>query len=285
MSVSLRDDGRVRVINEVDAESYVAGVVPYEVVTHFRDATLEAQAVAARGYVLYAMSRNADRSYDVRASEGDQVYRGVSHAEIGRRSRRAVNATHGLVLAEQTPKGDRIFSPFYSSACGGGTQSLSVVQPGRVPQPLRGGVRCDYCKIAPKGVYRWGPTRISRANFLSRLQRRFASTRKWKSIQSLEVVRDPQTNRVARVTMTSDDGGRLRLGGERFRLAVGSRIMRSTDCTITLTKKELVFRDGKGFGHGVGLCQWGAEGQARQGATAGAILAYYYPDSRLVRAY
>ena len=85
--------------------------------------------------------------------------------------------------------------------------------------------------------------------------------------------------------MIGERGEALELPGENFRLAAGSRIMRSTNCRIRVTDDAVVFEDGKGFGHGFGLCQWGMEGQARLGRTAAQILRYYYPQSHLRKAY
>jgi len=275
----------LRVINDVDVEAYVASVVPHEVISYFRQQTLRAQAITARGYVLYAMARSTARDYDVRASEGDQVYAGIAHGDIGNRSRKAVNATRGLVLAEQGSGGPRIFSPFYSSACGGSSQPVDAVIPGRVPPPLRGGVICDYCKIAPQGAYRWGPATITRKDMLARLKQRYRKTAAWKSVKSIEIARSGEYNRITEAIITGDSGEPLTLGGEQFRLAVGGRLMRSTDCKMDVGEKKITFHNGKGFGHGVGMCQWGAEGQARQGKKAGEILSHYFPDSQLVRAY
>lgn len=285
LRIERHDDGELRVINDVDVEAYVASVVPHEVISYFRQQTLRAQAITARGYVLYAMARSTAREYDVRASEGDQVYGGIAHGDIGNRSRKAVNATRGLVLAEQGSGGPRIFSPFYSSACGGSSQPVDAVMPGRVPAPLRGGVVCDFCKIAPQGAYRWGPASITRGDLLARMKQRYRKTAAWKSIKSIEITGRGDRNRITEVVITGDTDEPLTLGGEQFRLAAGGRTMRSTDCEIDVGEKEITFHDGKGFGHGVGMCQWGAEGQARQGKKAGEILSHYFPDSQLVRAY
>jgi stage II sporulation protein D len=61
--------------------------------------------------------------------------------------------------------------------------------------------------------------------------------------------------------------------------------IRSTHFRVRIEGQEMIFEDGRGFGHGLGLCQWGMEGQAREGRTAGQILRYYYPGAQLTRAY
>jgi len=75
------------------------------------------------------------------------------------------------------------------------------------------------------------------------------------------------------------------MSAEQFRLAIGANLIRSTDCRIRVEGAEVVFEEGRGFGHGLGLCQWGAQGQALQGKSAAEILRYYYPGSKLTRAF
>lgn len=282
---SVRDDGSLRVINLVDIESYIGGVVACEASAAFGDESLKGQAVAARTYAMYIMARRSDRPYDLRASEGAQVYRGWASGAFGRRARRAVEATRGLVLSHATPDGPRVFCAYYSSACGGRSQSLADVQDSVVPEPLRGGVACDYCSIAKKNVYEWGPSEIEKSQLLLRLQSRRSDFDDWKEIASVRVVKETEHGRVHTVALTSNKGEEIEMRSEHFRLAVGSRTMRSTDCKILDDAAVIRLTDGHGFGHGLGLCQWGMEGQARQGRLAGSILRYYYPGSRIVRAF
>ncbi len=282
---SVQDDGSLRVLNLVDIESYIGGVVACEASSAFGDESLKGQAVAARTYAMYTMARRSERSYDLRASEGAQVYRGWASGAFGRRARRAVEATRGLVLSHATPDGPRIFCAFYSSACGGKSQSLSDVQQATVPEPLQGGVECHFCKIAKKNVYEWGPTEIKKSRLLERLQSRRSDFDDWKDIASVRVVKETEFGRVHTVAITNSKGEEIQMRSEPFRLAVGSRTMRSTDCTVIDDGDVIRMTDGHGFGHGLGLCQWGMEGLARQGRLAGSILRYYYPGSRIVRAF
>ncbi len=282
---SIRDDGALRVVNLVDIESYIGGVVACEASSAFGDESLKGQAVAARTYAMYLMARRSERSYDLRASEGRQVYRGWASGAFGRRSRKAVAATRGLVLSHATPDGPRVFCAYYSSACGGRSQSLSDVQNSETPEPLRGGVECNYCNIAKRNIYAWGPNEIKKSRLLKRLKSRRNDFDKWKSIASVEVVKSTEFGRVQTVALTGNRGEVINMRAEPFRLAVGSRTMRSTDCKLVDDGKVIRITDGRGFGHGLGLCQWGMEGQARKGRLAGSILRYYYPGSRVVRAF
>ncbi|NOX57651.1 MAG: SpoIID/LytB domain-containing protein [Planctomycetes bacterium] len=282
---SVRDDGVLRVVNRVDIESYISGVVPREASSAFGDESLKGQAIAARTYAMYIMAQRADRSYDLRASEGAQVYGGIATGSFGRRASEAVEATRGLVLSHSTPDGPRVFCAYYSSACGGRSQSLSDVQQSKTPEPLRGGVQCDFCSIAPKNIYRWGPNEITKSKLLSRLQNRRKAFEGWTSIGDIRVVKRTSFGRVQTVSVQSKKGEEILMRAEPFRLAVGSRTMRSTHCQILDSGASIRLTDGQGFGHGLGLCQWGMEGLARQGRQAGEILRFYYPGSRIVRAY
>jgi stage II sporulation protein D len=288
LSVSVQPDRAVRVINLVDVESYVAGVVPNEAWPNFHDEALKAQAVVARTYLLYQMSVRAGRDYDVRASEGDQVYRGVRSDRFGGRVARAVDATRGVVVAWNAPgRGLRIFPTYYSAACGGMTQSAAAIQheDEPVPTPLRGGVICDDCKIAPGETYRWGPAVIAKSELLQRLKDRESQVADWRRITTVTVTRRNDAGRIAEVRIGGPADQHITMAGERFRLAVGSRLMRSTHCQLTDAGSKLRFTDGHGFGHGVGLCQWGMEAKARAGQSASSIIHHYYPGARLVRAY
>jgi stage II sporulation protein D len=83
------------------------------------------------------------------------------------------------------------------------------------------------------------------------------------------------------------DGREIELEAENFRLAVdptGQRI-KSTWFEPIIEEQDIILNEGHGFGHGLGMCQYGADGMARAGAKAGTILRYYYPKSRLSRAY
>jgi stage II sporulation protein D len=104
-------------------------------------------------------------------------------------------------------------------------------------------------------------------------------------VTAINVVARAQNCRITRVEVVDRTGHRVTLAGERFRLVVGSRKMPSTWCNIRQEGPNFVFTDGHGLGHGVGMCQFGAEGMAQHGYTGMEILAHYYPNARFVHAY
>jgi len=275
-------DNQVLVVNHVPVEDYLKGVLGAELPRSFQIETYKAQAICARTFALYEkLSRdNGQRPFDVSATEASQVYHGIEVHST--KSLQAVEATRGIVLVGETAKGWKIFPAFFSSTCGGVTQAgryLAAIDPDF--RPLQGGVTCSGCSLSPK--YHWAEQRIPAAEVVERLRERGAGN--LSGLRQVYVAKLTPSGRIAEIELTDPAGRTVSLPGERFRLIVGSRKMLSTWCEPALEGDELVLRNGRGFGHGVGLCQWGAEGMARAGATATEILRHYYPGARLVLAY
>jgi stage II sporulation protein D len=285
LRVTARGDKRLDVINEVPAELYVASVTAGEIWPTFHVQACRAQAIVARSYVLYQMSRRNQHPFDVSATQGSQVYGGLRRDSTGERAADAASHTRGLVLTWHDGVADRLFCAYYSAACGGMTQSAALFGPdGEVP-PLAGGIRCDYCRIAPGETYRWGPVRLDWDELRTRLRARYPDIDSLGSLRSIRIGERTEDGRALTIQLTGSSGESYELLAERFRFAVGAGIIRSTAFTIDHDRRGVVFSNGKGFGHGLGLCQWGMEGQAREGRTADAILKYYYPGARLTRVY
>jgi len=286
-SFSLRahDEGQVEVINNVDIESYVACVVAREVSPVFHDEAYRAQAIVARTYALYQMHRRKDEPYDVSADESSQVYIGITAGRTGQRAWLAAEYTRGIVCTFRQRGLDRLFPTYYHAACGGVTQSEAAFRQADAVEPLAGGVECDYCKIAPGQAYRWGPTSIPVDDVAKRLRARYDFLADLRRIVAIEVSGRHAGGRPLRLRLRDSAGASFEIQAERFRLAVGADVMPSAYCDISVDSDAVSLRNGKGFGHGVGLCQWGMQGQALSGRRAADILRYYYPGSKLTRAY
>jgi stage II sporulation protein D len=279
------DEGLIDATNEVDIETYVAAVVAEEVWPTFETEAYRAQAIVARTYALYQMQRRRSRSYDITAAEASQVYDGLRTDEVGVRASRAAAYTRGVVCTHPVDGTDRLFSTYYHAACGGMTQSASIFGQADDIAPLAGGVVCDFCKIAPGNTYRWGPVTLSKRELMDRLVARYPQLESLGVPVAIDVVERAAGGRPKRIRLTGSNGKTHAMLAERFRLAVGARLMRSTCCDIRLDGPNVILENGKGFGHGLGLCQWGAQAQALAGKKAGEILRYYYPGAKLTRAY
>ncbi len=286
LRLSLDGKGRLQVVNFVDIESYVACVVPGEVFPDFHIEAFRAQTIAARTYALFQMCHSAARPYDVTATEASQVYQGVTRSGAADRARDATAFTRGIVATWSAPDGEQIFCTYYSSCCGGRSQRAanSMVDAPDIP-PLAGGVKCDDASVAPTRILRWGPVKISKSELTSKVVQRSRSLNKLGRIERLEIAERNPWGRLSRIRLVGRNGQSGEMTAEAFRLALGSRNIRSTQFRIETRRESFVFAGGRGFGHGVGLCQWGMESMAQKGHRAGAILKHYYPEMHLTRAY
>ncbi|MGD0079011.1 MAG: SpoIID/LytB domain-containing protein [Sedimentisphaerales bacterium] len=276
-------------VNIVPLEPYLAGVVGSEMPDYWEPEALKAQAIAARTYCLYNKAKfGLRRDWDVMKTTASQVYRGI-RAESPM-VWKAVNQTSGQILVCRQPSGnEEIFPTYYSSSCGGHTEDAKNVF-GDDLEPLRG-VVCPFCKnIAKPNVFFWPMAQFARDEVTLELQQKYPQLAGLGDITGIAVSKQsdyPDFSRSTMVKLTGSSGASDFLRAEDLRLTIdpsGNKI-RSTICKIILMGDRWVFSAGRGFGHGVGLCQCGAEGMARQGKSAVEILSYYYPGSKLTRVY
>jgi stage II sporulation protein D len=255
------------IVNVVDLEQYLYAVVPHEMPSSWAPAALQAQAVCARTYVL--QRSDPRREYDVVPSEVDQVYPGIAGESPA--GRFAVDETAGQVLRY----GGGFASIAYSSCCGGHTEASADAWGGAF-FPYLGGVVCPYCTQSPN--YRWTTTIAVDA-----IAQRFGS--QLGGIGTLQSVRIPAFDGSgrARAFELVADRGSATIKGSAFRLGVGSRIVRSLLITAIRSdgSSPMLSIDGGGLGHGVGLCQWGAQGMALAGRAARDIVAFYFPGTTI----
>ncbi len=290
-----RYDGRLRlvprggqtldVINILHLEHYVPAVLEGELYPGWHIETYRAQAIAARTYALYQMQTfGLDHDYDLRSTEASQVYRGGAGIPADSKAMRAVLDTCGVVCSWPSPIGEKIFCTYFSSACGGRSQDAARVFNSPTITPLSGGVNCTYCRIGGN-AYRWGPVRLSKSELTRLLVDRFPQYGQLGTIETIEAISWAEDGRPLRLRLRAAGGQSSEVDSYPFRLAIGGHRLRSNHFEVVDQGGSVEFRNGRGFGHAVGLCQWGAEGQARMGRKASQILAFYYPESRLRRAY
>ena len=273
------------VINHVELERYVACVTALESWPTFVTEALRGQAIVARSFALNQMTRRGSQSWDVGSSQGSQVYRGVQRTEIGRRAAAATQYTAGLVCAWNDGTAERIIPTYYSAACGGLSQSAAIFGPADDIVPLSGGVECDYCRMAPGDSYRWGPITLPLGVVWQRLAGRFPIMHQVWPLVNVEVAQRASTGHALRMRLTSAGGATHELSGENFRLALGGSTIKSVRFDVHVSDGQVIFANGQGYGHALGLCQWGMQGQALAGKSAGDILRHYYRGVRIVRAY
>lgn len=252
--------GRITVINEVDLEEYLYGVLKMEVDPRWPADALKAQAVAARTLALYSLNRFSSEGYDVRATTESQVYGGVLAEDP--RTTAAVDATRGQTL---TYDGRPIFAAYHSDS-GGHTESSELVWGGRYA----------YLRAVPdpySGAQPW-TLRIELSALEDRLRR---AGRGVAGIIAVDVVDVTPSGRAGFVRITSAQGTVI-LRGTELRTIVGAETLKSTLFTVRVNSDEQPSAEftGRGSGHGVGMSQWGARGQALLGRSYLEILRFYY---------
>ena len=373
--------GRLNVVNYVDIESYIQGVLAGEVPSSWPEECLKAQAVAARSYVLHQMEVNGGRDWDVVATDKDQVYDGTA-GEVPSIVR-AVQATRGEVLTHN----GKIVKAYFSSACGGHTEDAAHAFSDE-GEFLRG-VPDPYCEQSPYQVW-------NREFTMQQVRRALGQGTGQGKIIDIKLASRGASGRVEEIVVVRE-GGEEKVAGTELRRLLGYRDLRSTlfemrvlksvPVTFSYTRTEYVnlpvsdvadtydlgqdevtavsasmkpevafhvisgggaldkaragyayaatsggilrtfamrpgleavglehrvaaekpvaapqtkrervvttttaqrmvpvifsFR-GRGWGHGVGLCQWGARGMAAHGMGYREILGHYYPDTRLM---
>jgi stage II sporulation protein D len=259
-----REDKKILLVSEVEMEDYVASVVSSELPASWGLEAKKAQAVVARSYT-YMRRSTSTKAYHLDGTVADQVYKGSS---TDASSRAAVTATQGQVLS----LGGKLVSTFYSSTCAGTTEEPNNVWPGR-PSHGVSSVTCGYC--ANSRSLKWS-THISDKDLLGAARR---SGHKAKSIDELVVAETHDSGRISSVELKTNRGGVLWSANE-FRELLGWDQVRST--LFKLKRRKTGYDiSGKGFGHGVGLCQWGAQGMDRKGMDYKEILTHYYPRTQL----
>jgi len=276
-------------INIVPLEPYLAGVVGAEMPDYWEPEALKAQAIAARTYCLYIKNRFGNRrSWDLNKTQASQVYLGVKSEST--QIWDAVNKTYGQVLTCRHSDGnDEIFPAYYSSVCGGHTADSEQVF-GDSFEPLVG-VECPYCKdVAKLNVFFWPMVRFDMTAVTANLLQRYPKLRELGEIADI-VPADKSDHgkfsRLTKVKLIGSTGKADFLRAEDLRLTVDptGRKLKSTICHIAKWDDKWAFLAGRGWGHGVGMCQCGAQGMARQGKTASQILSYYYRGSKIVSVY
>ena len=249
--------GGMLLINKLDLEDYLKGVVPAEVPSSFPFVVLKAQAILARTYLLSHLGSNPN--YDICATQVCQVYQGVSIET--KETNVAVEATRGMILAY----GGRPILAVYSADSGGYTASAAEVWGHAVPYLV---ARPD--PYAGRRSWTLSTQGVDIARALSTVGKGVGRVR------SLSVAHYSQSGRIESVVVAGSSG-RLELNPPltaRFLRALGLVGTRAH-----LSGSGPWHFAGEGSGHGVGMSQWGARGFAEHGWNTRQILSYYYPGT------
>ncbi|MCK4648439.1 SpoIID/LytB domain-containing protein, partial [bacterium] len=231
---------------------------------------LKAQAVASRTLALYRKRGERAKDYDLDATIFAQVYGGVEDED--QRTNQAVNKTRGKIL---TYRGKVINSVFHAT-CGGHTEEAKNVWLGS-EEPCLKSISCTFCKNSP--YYEW-EKRIKERNLRNILEEKGLNLSR---IKEIEITETSPSGRAIKIAIKHRKAT-LPLMANNFRLFVGPELIRSTLFTVSKEKSKFVFK-GHGWGHGVGMCQWGARGMAEEGKDYKEILKHYYTGVKIEKVY
>ncbi len=279
-----------RVINHVDVESYLAGVLAKELYPSWKLEAFRAQAVAARSFALYHQNTfGQTHDYDVGDTQSSQMYGGIDGETD--KAWDAVRATHAQILVVGSPEAPQRFMTQYSSSCGGVVNGASVIRHAADIEPLRGGQSCPYDIDSPQRSWS-APAIVSKAEIHRSLVATYRQARSLGGgVRTVRVKSRMPYGRMMWVEIIGTNGEAMTLRGEDLRLSLlrnGAKTrnkLYSMNCRIRDVGDSIEFYDGRGFGHGVGACQWGLQGMAERGHSHRQILQFYYPGARIITAF
>lgn len=272
------DNKTFNVVNIVDIETYIEGVVPYEIVPSWTDEMLKVQAVIVRNYALANLGRHKEQGYDLCSDVHCQVYKGFSKKEdLKERVHKVVKETKGIVLVGKDNQ--KLIQTYYHATCGGATENVSEAWSETTQQPWLISVKCNFCKNSP--YYKWSYT-ITQEKFFEVLRKEgFSLGRK---IYRINIISKTKSGRAKEVEVVSENS-KFTINTKDLRRILGYSALKSTKIyEIDINSKYITFY-GYGWGHGVGLCQWGANEATVKGKNFKEVLEYYYPNTKINKIY
>jgi len=289
-----KDRRTLQVINQVSVEDYLKGVVPLEMgVRSFRVLeALKAQAIIARTYALYRIRHPRDKRYHLLADTRDQVYEGVS------RETRVTDVAVESTMGEVVIHADSLIEAFYHSTCGGHTEPMEHVWPGKSRPYLQGIAdnlgSGDFCQFSP--YYRW--MEIWSRDELETIIKKYGKyapikpRRRRGRLKDIRILDRYLSGRVKRLQLVFERQ-RISLEGDRIRWVLrrtNGKLLPSTLFAIRRLRDRqgrllALVALGAGYGHGVGFCQWGAIGMALQDFSYRDIIQHYFIGTNVRKLY
>ncbi len=264
-------DAKAEALLEMDVESYVAGVVAGEIKNDWPLEALKAQAILARTFVL-KFCRDKRSKY-----EGADISTDVAEAQayapdgVNDRIRQAVRQTRGLAMAYE----GEFPNAWFHAHSGGMTElpSVALEYRGDDPDYLRAAASRESEK-APDSVKSWTAT------FTAEQVRRACADAGVKvgKVETVKLGEKGESGRAKEIVVNGE-----KVSAPSFRIQIGANKLRSTLIDRVSVEGDRVTFEGRGYGHGVGMSQWGAYRLAEDGGDAKAIIQAYYPGVQIVR--
>ncbi|MEA2081649.1 MAG: SpoIID/LytB domain-containing protein [Elusimicrobiota bacterium] len=257
-------------INEIGVESYLCGVLPRELSPAWDADALKAQAVVSRTYIMANLGRFAKKGYDLTSCENSQVYGGLGCEKPATSA--AVHATAGKVIKYR----GQVARVYFHADASGHTESPEFVWSSSSPPRYLKGVREPVRKKTPYSSWKYEITFDKLSALLNR------NGYKTGRIKRLIARRKTPSGRIREFWIYSETG-KTKIKSGKFRTILGGRNLKSTKIKKITNKRRSVVFTGSGWGHGVGMSQWGAKELAEKGWSYKKILRLYFPGTRISR--
>ena len=259
ITVSIIKDGEIK---KIDLEEYIVGVVAGEMPASFEIEALKSQAVASRTYAMYNLETNAK---NLETTTDDQVYIDVEEMKTKwendfdmyyKKIKQAVKQTEGLVMKQN----NKLFKSFYFAMSNGYTEDSQLVF----------GESNLESVSSP-----WDNETLNKFIVDTTFKKEeLEKLLNIKEIEIIEIISRDKTNRVSKIKINDKE-----LTGVEFRKILS---LRSTDFTIKKEEDNYIITT-KGYGHGVGMSQYGANGMAKENYKFEEILKYYYKNIEITK--
>ncbi|MCE1227131.1 MAG: SpoIID/LytB domain-containing protein [Geobacteraceae bacterium] len=256
-------NGKLLVVNQLPLEQYLVGVITSEISSTWPMESIKTQAVIARTFAVAKRKERSKAFYHLESTVMDQAYEGSDEEDS--RAARGVVETQGEIL---TYNGS-VIQAFYHANSGGRTEASQNVW--GIALPYLQGVECQYGLTSTTSSW-------EQSLPLSKIE---ASLKSFKIYGLTDIKPGPRNNRgrLKNLVLVTERGN-VTLLATKFRMAVGSTVIKSTNFSVRVESGTAYF-NGVGYGHGVGLCQYGAKQRALDGFKYDEILTYYYPGAKL----
>lgn len=254
-------------VENLDLEEYLVGVVSAEVPVYFEEEALKAQAVAARTYALKQIENNKDNDYDVTTTVSSQVYQtdeelknkwGENYDKYIRKIKNAVENTKGEYVSYD---GDFIYAFFFSTSNGYTEDNKNVF-----------GMELPYLKMVDSSFDKDETSNFEKTISLSKKEFYDKLQINYSDLLKVENINKSESGRIISLDINNNN-----FKGRTFQKLLS---LRSNDFNI-IEKQDTIEITTRGFGHGVGLSQYGANALAKQNKSYEEILKYYYQGTEL----
>lgn len=275
LRIKAMPDNRIALVNIIDLESYLPGVVSNEMDESWPQDSLAAQAISARSFAFYRIKQSAVGQskklfdYDLTDDIYSQVYRGEERT--GPKTKQAADQTRGIILSYDA----KIFNCLFHDTCGGHTEPGDLVF-SLTPIPPLAGRSCGFCYHSKHSQWK---AEFTQKEIIKALD---LKSREIEDIMITKIAPGGHIVELALKVAGRDEP--IIFQAQKFRIALNPNKLKST--LFKVTKKNGSFEfTGRGWGHAVGMCQEGTRGMSESGFTPLQVLEYYYPQARVVKIY